>query len=391
MKSYINRFISFCVTVLLSGLLSFSAFSANTVIVSCDEVPAGESSLLVPVRVSSDTKVMGFKMSLSFSNEQVKVKNISRGSVTTKGSFVDNLGLNEGELDIVWHNTSEVDANGTLFVLTLDTTGVTKDTEITVEFSQPDTFNEAYEDVVFDCSNIIIKPEAIPTESQATTEAPLTTRAESTTTQEGEAGSSTSATTTVNTEYDDSQVADSVNNALENSGNDSIYDIDENEQEDFLNSVNTNMNTMLDTDEVYYNSYDEIVEDYENHYSDSFVNDVTLSVEPEALNNILNETLTEFGADTIDEVEDKKKFADSIESKLREQNPDIEKISDYVSDDIVINAIESLYNTNAQEIAESNKKSNNTPSDNSIVIIIVILVAVVAVIVVVVIIKKKNQ
>ena len=57
----------------------------------------------------------------------------------------------------------------------------------------------------------------------------------------------------------------------------------------------------------------------------------------------MNDTLKEFGVETIDVVTDKKHFVQTIETKIQEQYPDAEKISDYVDENIVIQAIKELY------------------------------------------------
>lgn len=388
----VKRLFAVFVCILLGmSSLTFIVFSADAVAVSAEDIVAGEDNLLVPVRVSSDTNVMGFKLSLSFSDEQVKVKKISRGSVTAKGSFTDNLGLESGKVDVVWHNTSEVAADGTLFVLTLDATGVTENTEITVEFSQPDTFNEAYEDVVFNCSDIKIVKQGVSVESQTTTlpvvgeDEPLSENPEST------AVESTAPNKEV-VEYDGSQVTDSVNNALDGIGSNTIYDIPEEYKEAFVESVNNNMNVMLDTDNVYFDSFSQVVEAYEESYIEGFVNNVSANIESDILNDLLNDTLKEFGAETIDDVTDKKQFVQTIETKIQEQYPDAEKISDYMAEDIVIKAIKELYITNEQEMEQNEKTDAKTfTKDNNIILIVFVVVIFIALIISTILIIKKKQ
>jgi len=252
MKSKFKKLIVLivCLVVALNAV-AIGALGASTAKVSANEVTAGEKSLLVPINISSSAKLMGFKVSLSFDSQQVKVKGVSRGSVTSKGTFNTNFGVLEGKFDVIWNNTSQVDANGTLFVLTLDTSKTTKDCEIKITFSQPDTFDETYKDVVLECEPIKIVTDAEPTQHETTTEKAEETTEEETIIIDGNVVVIENQAPTTEPNYDNSQMADSVNNALDNIGADTIYDVPAEKKEDFINSVNNNINTMLGTEYDY--------------------------------------------------------------------------------------------------------------------------------------------
>ena len=99
---------------------------------------------------------MGFKITVTYDPEILSFPVVSRGIVTETGMLNDSVGVTpDGTIDIVWTSDSAVEKDGTLFVLSFNVDDVTvANTEISLSYSQPDTFDEEYEDVVFDCKKI---------------------------------------------------------------------------------------------------------------------------------------------------------------------------------------------------------------------------------------------
>lgn len=364
MKSkFIKLIVLFMCLVTAFNIMSIGAFGAATATVSVDNVTAGESNLLVPINIKSSTKIMGFKISVRFDSEKVKVKGVSRGSVTAKGNFSTNYGVFESKFDVIWNNATEVDANGTLFVLTLDTTKSIKGCEIKISFSQPDTFNEAYEDVVLECSPIKILAKAQPTEQET----------DSTESIEETSSNSTETTTQITTEItypENSQTADSVNNALDNVGADSIYDIAVEDKEEFVDSVNNNLNIMLGTEQEYYGDFNQIINNYENYYSDGFISDVIVSADAPVIKDSIDSALSDVGADNIQEVKDNQKFITLVENQMQKLNPDVKNISEYISEELALQTITKLYNTCQNTIdafSDASSQSQQNQSKNNII------------------------
>lgn len=351
MKSNIYKISILLIALVMAlNVVSVGALGANTATVSAEGVSSGESNLLVPINISSSTKIMGFKISVTFDSQDVKVKGVSRGSVTAKGNFSTSYGVFESKFDVVWNNTSQVDANGTLFVLTLDTSETTKDCEIKLTFSQPDTFNEAYEDVVLQCSPIKITAKAEPATEEATTEAVQETTSAVTETTVGASEGGEAVSETTQPTYDNSQIADSVNNAIDNMGADTIYDVSAEEKEDFVDSVNNNLNVMLGTDHTYYSDFSDLLNTYENYYTEGFISDAILGADASVIKDAIDSVLKEVGADSIDDVEDKSKFIKLVEGKMQELNPDAKNISEFVSEELALKTITKLYNTSQNTV-----------------------------------------
>ncbi len=400
MKSKFKPIVLLMCLVVVLNALAIGALGASKATVSAEEVFAGEGNLLVPINITSSAKLMGFKLSLSFDSRQVKVKGVSRGSVTSKGTFNTNFGVYDGKFDVIWNNTSQVDANGTLFVLTLDTSKTTKDNEIKITFSQPDTFDEAYKDVALECKPIKISSKAELTQQETTTQ-----KAENTTTEpetiiiEDEVVVIETQNPPSEPHYDNSQMADSVNNALDNIDADKIYDVPAEDKQDFIASVNGNINTMLGTQHDYYANFNDLLNAYEKHYTDSFTNGVMLGADASQIKDTIDDALKQVGANSINDVKDKLLFIQAVEKNTQKLNPDVPAMSEHISEEEAFKTITKIYNTSQNTIdafleapTQPQAEENTRTLDNNVIIFIVIgIVLVIAVVLIVIVVIKKRK
>lgn len=310
--------------LIMITFLSTTAFAAASVVVSASDVPPNQSSVLLPVNIASDKYLMGLKITVEYPHEKIVVNGVTRGSVTAKGNFNTNFGASDGEFTILWNNTEEVLADGTLFVLTVDTTGVTAPCEIKLSYSQPDTFDGDYKDVALECKNILVASEKSSNENENTTATESTGEAQV-------------------PEFDGSQVADSVNNVLENNNYGTIYDVEN--KEEFLEKVNSNMGIILGVNDTFFSDFNDLISAYESYYKDSFIFNVVTGLNSSEIQSAINTALDENGAKSLDNIKNKSKFIATAEEKFKEEMPDIQKMSDYVSEDVAFRTIEELYNT----------------------------------------------
>lgn len=364
-----------CFLIMIT-VLSTTAFATASVVVSAKDVPPNQSSVLVPVNIASDKHLMGLKITVEYPHERVVVNGVTRGSVTAKGNFNTNFGAFDGEFTILWNNTEEVLADGTLFVLTIDTTSVTAPCEIKLSYSQPDTFDGDYKDVALECKNILVAPEkssgenADTTANEPTGEAPVP-------------------------EFDGSQVADSVNNVLENNNYGTIYDVEN--KEEFLEKVNSNMGIILGVNDTFFSDFNDLISTYESYYNDSFIFNVVTGLDSSEIQSAINAALDENGAKSLDNIKNKSKFIATAEEKFKEVMPDIQKMSDYVSEDVAFRTIEELYNTASKtndifsEDKESEKDVKKTDYKYVYIILSVLLLFVFVGILGVIIMKKIKK
>lgn len=365
------------ITILLSILLvlqcNIIAFAADTVTVSADKVSLTQDEpTLIPIKIENNNGIMGFKMTVEYPADKLDVKSVSKGEITAKGNFNSNLGINDGRFDVLWNNVDEIKNDGILFVISAQAkTEIKKDTEIKLSFSQPDTFNEKYEDVTFDCKNIVISADYIESTTPETT------------TSNGET------TIKAPAPIDNSQIIDAVDITLEQNGYENLKDVEDTDK--FIKDFNKNLETITGSDEHNVDDFDTIKSMYNSAYEGEFITETTNNIDADKINSAIKETLDEFKVKSIDELDDKdkSKFVQKVEEKLKEQNPDTPNISADLETDSALDIIKKLYDaTNAETTEEQNQDNNH--SDKIIIIIISIVVFVIILVIAVAILKKKK-
>ncbi len=316
--------------LLLMAQFTVAANAAQTAVVYGEAVATKPNSIFfVPVSIKNNPGIMGFKVTVNYDPEILSLPAVSRGTVTETGTLNDSIGVSEnGTADIVWTNDTEIAKDGTLFVISfnVDATEATN-TEINLSFSQPDTFNEAYEDVVFDCKTISVS---------------FSEDEEASNVYQGEIK-----------EPDYRDVIIAFDSAIKDMPFDSIKDIDRDFDAEILESVNNTLSIMTGT-QNYFSSVDEIIGAYKAAVATDFVNTSCEAVDPEEIDNAIANALQSAGAASIDELQAEKKaeFVAAVEQALGEQAIDAEIISDSLTEDEAVDAIRALQATN--EVNKSN-------------------------------------
>ena len=119
----------------------------------------GDNQLLIPVNISDNNGIMGFRLEFIYDREQLEIDSISKGNVTQSGAF-DSVIEDSGDFgrgSIVWYHTENVQMDGTVCYLSITLKGNYSSRVIRLGYIQEDTFNESWEDVVLDCFNIEIE------------------------------------------------------------------------------------------------------------------------------------------------------------------------------------------------------------------------------------------
>lgn len=366
-----KKIISIILTVLLVLQCNIIAFAANTATVSADKVSLSqEEPMLIPVKIKNNNGIMGFKMTVEYPVDKIDIKSVSRGEITAKGNFNTNFGINDGKFDVLWNNTDDVSDDGTLFVLSAQAiTEISKDTAITLSFSQPDTFNVNYEDVMLDCQDIVISAIHIET----TTEITATQKEET--------------TTKVPTPIDTSQIIDAIDTTLEQNGCDNLNDVKD--KDDFVENFNKNLEIITGTNEHNVTDFDTINSMYNSAYEGQFITEISNNIDSNVVDTVIQDTLKELNAKSIDELDekDKAKFVQKVEEKLKEQDADIPSISKDLDTDDALDIIKKVHNS-TNESNEQQDNDNNAPKG---IIIAVSVVVFIALITILIIIRKKRK
>lgn len=127
--------------------------------VYADDVSANyNDEITIPIMIDNNHGIMGYRLDFKYDSALLQpISAISGNDFVNNGQFNDSIGIKDGEFKVLWNNVDEKYSNGILLSLTFKVlTDEKTDTVISMTYSQPDTFNEKYEDVVFNCRDINI-------------------------------------------------------------------------------------------------------------------------------------------------------------------------------------------------------------------------------------------
>jgi len=146
------------VLVITLALASIEVAGATNPSVTADPVEAlAGQSVSIPVYITNNHGIMGFKISVEYPAETLINPTVKRGEVTARGMMDDTIvDSTRGAFSIVWNNTEDVKIDDTVFILgfSVAPNAHDRDVDIRLTYSQPDTFNEQWEDVILNMSYI---------------------------------------------------------------------------------------------------------------------------------------------------------------------------------------------------------------------------------------------
>lgn len=364
------------IAVLLSFVLlilpfSTAAYAADTAVIHGDAVATQPNSIFfVPVKIKNNPGIMGFKVTVTYDPDILTLPALTRGTVTETGMLNDSIGASEaGTIDIVWTSDSSIANDGTLFTLSFNVDETeAESTKLTLSYSQADTFNEQYEDVIFDCKEVAISftDEDVSNVYSGETKEP---------------------------DYKDVIVA--VDSSMKEMPFDSVNNFDHDFDAEFLGATNETINIMTGTQD-YFSSVEEIIGAYKAATATDFVNTSVEAVDPGVIDDVIGNAVQTVGAATVEEIpaEKKAEFVAAVEQGLQEQASDIDIISDTLTEDEAIEAIKSLQSTNEKNQSAGTKLVSAVQKmDNLFIKIMIAAVAAVVVIfaILALIIKKKQK
>lgn len=151
----ISAFLLSLCLVLSFGTFSVIAAESNPVKIYIENTVSGNQNeeITVPVIIDNNTGIMGYKISVSYDYEDLEIISVENG-FSTSSNFNDSITENNGSFDVVWNSTENVTENGCLFNIKFKVlTDQDKISEISLDYSQEDTFDESFKDVLFSCNN----------------------------------------------------------------------------------------------------------------------------------------------------------------------------------------------------------------------------------------------
>lgn len=138
--------------------LNSKVFAAEQMTVFSEDIAfVEEEALRIPIMIKDNSGIMGFKIHIEYPKEEITILGTESGEITKQGSLSDNAEVAKGSMDVLWTGTSDSVGDGVLFyVLIKPQKAIQSDVILKVSYSQGDTFNENWEDVVLDCKNITL-------------------------------------------------------------------------------------------------------------------------------------------------------------------------------------------------------------------------------------------
>lgn len=159
---YIYLIVSF---LLVSNIFinneSFAVGTAKVLTVNENIEKVSENEFLIPVYISNNTGIMGFRLEFIYDKNQIDLNYVTKGNVTKTGSFdsvIDTSG-DWGNASAIWYHTENVTSNGTVAYISVSPKGNYDKRVIRIGYVVEDTFNESWEDVALECYNIELKGE----------------------------------------------------------------------------------------------------------------------------------------------------------------------------------------------------------------------------------------
>lgn len=365
-------------------LITTTAFAANTAEIYAESVTATtDKTTLIPVRIKNNTGIMGFKITVNYDKSVLSSPKVMKSNITENGMMNDSIGVTpEGTIDIVWNGTQNENGDGTLMTLSFMVVEA-KDTQIKLSYSQPDTFNEAWEDVVLKCSDIIVNftsDEVKKTESK---------------TEEKESSTEIAdITSQIVSPPRSGEIKNAVDIVLGETDKGHIDEIPEENKSDFVDRTNEILDQITGGNNKRFESVGEIKGAYSDAVADEFVADTKEAVDSDKIESAIKDSLESVGAESIDKIPAEKKyeFIQKVENNLSQYAPDVDAVSDKLTADESVEAIKQLQSENKVAATEGVKlpepQKNNTAT--IIAISAAVLVAAAVITIAVVCIKRKK-
>lgn len=345
--------------IILCPLLTCTAAAKAEVYIENTSARSG-SVLFVPLYIKNNPGLMGFRITVRYDDEVLSPRAAVRGTVTESGMFEDSVGSSEdASIDVLWNNTTEIKKDGTLAILGFDCSAkATEQTKLEISFSQEDTFNEKYENVVFDCKNAVIDF----------------------------GGETKTSTRKDKREVTDEDIVLAVETVQGDPQIPPTHAV--------MESVNSLLSQLTGDPEPYFDTPDEIQGSYKEAVQETFVQDALDAVEAAKALEIVQNALDRTGAPSIDTIPEDMRidFINEVEAGLREEAPDLKELSDFVSQEDEMPVIAQLFETAGKELEKSDsamEKVSEAISEKPTVWIVCIAGGMLLVILIIIVLKRK--
>lgn len=380
-----TKLIILLTTVLLIGLPA-AASAAGSARVDCPALDTKPGqSIVIPVAISGNPGLMGFKLQFDYPAGVFKSPAAHRGAVTASGSFNDSINdQTNGSFVVLWNDSKNVTADGPLCVLDFKVSERAAPGEYTIKISasQPDTFNEKWEDVALDCRAISVRVSGeasttVTTSTPATTALVIeqtTASVVTTTFQQTGQTTSTAQTSTPSGQglnlkgIDSEYLVSAVEGALEQIGVESIGLLTSAQKQEFIQLVMAKLNAygagaVGEPGQSVAQTVKQLEAAYMEAKAGLYVDTVLKTVDGDKIIAAVEEAMRELGAESMDELtgEQRKKFIEDVAGKIQGYQPKEKANLDGLSEDEVFEAVSDLYEQAKNEQDHPAKQNSRLP------------------------------
>ena len=324
-----------------------------------------DEPMLIPVMLKDNAGIMGFRIRIEYSPDVIEVTSVTKGNLTSKGNFNTNAGVNEGSVDVLWNNTENVTQDGTLFTVSAKLKDKNAETaELNLSYVQEDTFNESWDDVVLQCTPIILTkgtPEEIAAESSTDEDV----------------------SNDFSDVIDDTQIINAVDYTLDKYGSDSLDNISD--EHKFLDDLNNTVQLFTNDDSKSYPDLDSLKSEYYDSCENVFSAEIRYYMNDSQLREALDKSFSDAGVKNTDNLtqDEKNALIEAFGNNTAELYHEGHEYLERIPTDRAIEIISSL----DSQIKSKTGRSSPAP----IILIVCLIVAAVCVASAVIIIQKKRH
>lgn len=377
----LKRLLCFFFIIVLMLCIGFIAFASDSYVVSSTDVTAKQGdSITVPINLSGNKGLMGFRISVNYPNNHLLLKNVSSGSITKNGMLnttIKDYVANEGSFDILWSNSSGVSGDGTLAIIAFSVKSEAKNGECSIKlsFSQEDTFDGEFNDVKFSCKPITV---AIGENNDATQQ------------QETTGSTNNSGSDKVSDDY----LVNTVQDALDSLGGKELSELNEQQKKQLLDEVNSKIGS-YDANAKNYSDFEKLSKDYGNATKNEAVRKVMETADDSVITDVISSVLEDYGVKRFRDIPPEKQAEafQKVKEGLEKKGADVSGFDNVQKEDLaeVIDALseQALKQSETGELTNNPKKK--TQISTGVKIAIVILTFAVIALVICFIYKLKNK
>lgn len=358
--------------ILAIGLLlmfSVTAWAADYEVYTENISAALGEEVEIPIMLKNNKGLMGLKISLSWSPEEIEIISVKRGDLLKKGNYNTNFGNRDSCFDVLWNGTEDIVEDGTLFVISVKLKQAVKTAaKIKLSFSQGDTFNSSWEEVALNCSEITV----------AKSDAKATTVAQ----QQEQTSSEVTAPS-------NEKILEIYESALSETDYKTVYDAAQHSE--FREKLNQKLSQEMGTDgSEIVTGYDAAITLYEQAYESIFFTKLT-GTDSEQVSSAVQEVLQKMGISSVSDIPEEKeeKFVKEVQKKLDKLDSDLPNVAEEVDTDEAMKLFKQAYGMASGGVPQKVEVSEK--NDTWIIVVAAVAAAAIISAVTIIVCKKKKM